>query len=250
MKFNKHNILFFLCFTLILVTGIGIGYVYSVTSNSTFTISSGVYPNSVSYTIYKEGNIYYAKNVYGYLTYSSTDASYVTNSAINEACLTSNYAEIKWEIGDFYYTNPIKPKTGVTFRGSGYGTILILDNSADGKNLIENYNRTNGNAHIRIYDMTLDGNNAEITGTSNIIDFYRVRWYIINHCWIRNAETYGIKINGGNGRESVGEISGNYVYDCNQGNVYCYNTSDIRLTNNDIGGSTGGNAVYFYNSGS
>jgi parallel beta-helix repeat protein len=49
--------------------------------NGTFTISPGVYPGAPSYTIWREGSTYYAKDAYGALT-SGTNIATVVNSVI------------------------------------------------------------------------------------------------------------------------------------------------------------------------
>lgn len=57
---------------------------YTVASNgNTFTISSGIYPGAASYTVYREGDTYYAKNAYGAIEFSGADAATVIQSAIN-----------------------------------------------------------------------------------------------------------------------------------------------------------------------
>lgn len=48
-----------------------------------FTIYAGIYPGSPSYTIWAENGNYFAKNAYGAVEFSGTDASTVIQSAIN-----------------------------------------------------------------------------------------------------------------------------------------------------------------------
>lgn len=60
-------------------------YVLAQGGSTTFTISSGIYPGAPSYTVYSVSGTYYAKNAYGVISYSSTNASFVINSAINSA---------------------------------------------------------------------------------------------------------------------------------------------------------------------
>jgi len=56
---------------------------YALTPTTTFTISPGVYPGAPDYTIWKEGSNYFAKNKYGEIEFSGTDASTVIQSAID-----------------------------------------------------------------------------------------------------------------------------------------------------------------------
>jgi len=49
-------------------------YVFAVSPSSTFTISSGIYPGAPTYTIWREGSNYFAKDANGVLAYSGTVA--------------------------------------------------------------------------------------------------------------------------------------------------------------------------------
>lgn len=68
-----------------LLIGVLVGTIvsYAASNGTTFTISQGIYPGAPSYTIWKEGSIYYAKNAYGLIDYSGADASTVIQAAIN-----------------------------------------------------------------------------------------------------------------------------------------------------------------------
>ena len=58
-------------------------YVYAQgVALSTTTISGGPYPGAPSYTIFTEGGTYYAKDANGAIAFSSTNASYVINTAL------------------------------------------------------------------------------------------------------------------------------------------------------------------------
>ena len=56
---------------------------FSASPSSTFMISGGIYPGAPSYTIWKEGSNYFAKNSNGELEFSGTNASQVILSANN-----------------------------------------------------------------------------------------------------------------------------------------------------------------------
>lgn len=58
-------------------------FVWGQSSSSKFTISGGQYPGAPSYTVYSDGSTYYAKNQYGAVSWSSTDAAYVINTALS-----------------------------------------------------------------------------------------------------------------------------------------------------------------------
>jgi len=113
---QKKKVLTFLTITLLIIASFCAGYTIASSSN-TFTISSGIYPGSHTYTIYKEGSTYYAKNAYGAIDYSGTDASTVIQSAIN--ALTSS-GKIYIKAGDYSpptFTVVTIDKTGVEIEG-------------------------------------------------------------------------------------------------------------------------------------
>lgn len=56
---------------------------FAATPSSTIYITSGVYPGAPDYTIWREGNNYFAKNVYGRLVYSGTNCSLIFQTALD-----------------------------------------------------------------------------------------------------------------------------------------------------------------------
>jgi len=103
LTIQKKKVLTFLTIALLTIAAFYAGYTIASPSN-TFTISNGVYPGAASYTVWRDGNYYYAKNAYGAIDYSGTDAASVIQSAIN-ACpngssifIKSGEYEIKSEI--------------------------------------------------------------------------------------------------------------------------------------------------------
>ena len=83
---------------------------------STIVISSGVYPGALSYMIWPEGTSYFAKDAYGYLVYSDTNATavwdYVRNLATKGTVLFGS--------GDFYFdSGQVLIKSNVNMKGVG-----------------------------------------------------------------------------------------------------------------------------------
>lgn len=71
--------------SIILAAGFSILYmVLASAPSSTFWLAPGIYPGAPSYTVWREGNNYFAKNANGELEYGETNASYVINSVITE----------------------------------------------------------------------------------------------------------------------------------------------------------------------
>ena len=56
--------------------------VFAATPSSTFYISSGIYPGAPSYTVWKEGGDYFAKDARGLIAYSGTNASEIMEDSI------------------------------------------------------------------------------------------------------------------------------------------------------------------------
>lgn len=84
---------------------------------STVTLSGGPQPGAPTYTIFSEvaangTTIYYAKNAYGAISWSSTNASYVFNSALNSA---NGIGTVMVKPGRYTLTNSITPIAGNTF---------------------------------------------------------------------------------------------------------------------------------------
>jgi hypothetical protein len=57
--------------------------VFAVVPSSTFTIAPGVYPGAPSYTVWREGSNYFAKDANGLLAYSGTNASQIIQNTID-----------------------------------------------------------------------------------------------------------------------------------------------------------------------
>jgi hypothetical protein len=104
-------------------------------SASTIWISSGIYPNAYSYTVWNEGSYYFAKDAYGKQPSWSgiTNASQVVTNCIHEG------VSIFFSEGTFAFTDPIRVTVdGVHFQGTGiYTTTLIFKSGASGGYLFE-----------------------------------------------------------------------------------------------------------------
>ena len=88
MKFEKQvSLKWAIALVLIacLVSSSIVYYVFAVSPSSTFTISGGIYPGAPSYTIWREGSNYFAKDANGEIDYSGTNASQVIQSTLDKA---------------------------------------------------------------------------------------------------------------------------------------------------------------------
>ena len=125
MKLRNLSLTVLLVTVLVLVPTIQIVYASSL---STFYLSGGVYPQA-DYTIWREGSYYYAKNAYGAIIYSGTNASEIINSAINS--LDAVGGEIYVYADSYAISSPIRFEGchNIILRGGGVRTTFYA--SAD-----------------------------------------------------------------------------------------------------------------------
>lgn len=168
----------------------GIFYVFAATPSSTFYISSGIYPGAPSYTIWKEGSNYFAKNRNGQLKYSGTNFSLVVNNAINS--LDENGGLIYISEGVYYPDSPIVLKARVVVEGAGMkATQLRLADGAN-CNVFEwkpvGIELMAGIRNIHIFgnkDNNANGNGIWLEGETWDFETYRV--------WIHSAKELGLR---------------------------------------------------------
>jgi len=131
---------------------------------STLWISSGIYPHGVSYSIWREGSAYYAKNAYGSLDYSGTNASVVIQNA-----LTNGGSGVYFFSGGIYVIDATIILDGraksIVGEGSGhyYGSQITQFKLADGTNT-DVFKIGTSNATLardmKLKHFSIDGNKA------------------------------------------------------------------------------------------
>jgi len=182
----------------IALTGVIIGVLlgayigYALTPTTTFTISPGVYPGASDYIIWREGSNYFAKNKYGEIEYSGTNASQVINSA------ASNGGKIFLCKGTFLLDAPILLPSYTILEGSGFST--VLKRNADNVAIIRNkdppsdpYGVAYTNQEIIIRDLKIDGGNASGYSADewhDVINLICVARFTIENLVIENADGY------------------------------------------------------------
>jgi len=183
---NQYKILgiLLICF----LFGSILGYTLAQSGN-TFIISEGIYPHSVSYTIWEHDSIYYAKNPYGVIDYQGTNASQVIDNAIDN--LGNGTIFFKSGIYQITHNITVESNQHLIMRGEGkYSTIL------NGSGLSEMLIIGDSSAYISeftIEDMQLRGTigitelltirNAIFPCIKNVLFLYYSRGLIL--------ETYG-----------------------------------------------------------
>jgi len=181
-------------------------YVIFASPNGTFTISPGIYPGAPSYTIWKEGSTYYAKNAYGAIDYSGTDAITVIQNVVDALPSTGGYIFLSDDT--FTYSTPIviTDKDGIRISGSSQGG-TVLDYEGLGYAIVLNSTSSNQRCQIqnlninltiygngiylanhydtRIQSLTIRG--ADDTNQIGIRLYGPAYWNTISECYIRNV---------------------------------------------------------------
>lgn len=166
------------------------GYVFSVPS-STFTLSSGVYPGAPSYTVWKEGATYYAKNANGALVYESTNASYVINNAITAA---SENSSILFESADYSIDSTLLfNRDYMTYRGESRDGVRFITTSDDYNAINITQGANTDMEHIEVSDFSVIGTGA--TNTNYGIYIYGLWHSIIENIEVSNFD-YGFYLYG------------------------------------------------------
>lgn len=170
MKIEKKNAVKIALISLLIGVLLGAYITYAATPSSTFYLSPGVYPGAPSYTIWKEGSDYFAKDENGQLKYSGTNASAIVNSCIES--LESEAYGYKAGIIHFnngYYTfdsSIIVNKPNIILEGEGRSTELRPSSSSL-------------DAIILIYTDADASTNTHATVIRNFI-FYNPNWATYN----------------------------------------------------------------------
>jgi len=90
---------------------------------STFYLSGGVYPQG-SFTIWREGSYYYAKNAYGFIQVTSNNFTYLWNTCLDAFPAYGGTILLK---AGYYLGYIIIDRDGVIVKGEGcYGTQVDL----------------------------------------------------------------------------------------------------------------------------
>jgi len=140
-------------------------YVIFASPNGTFTISPGIYPGAPSFTIWKEGSTYYAKNAYGGIEFSGTNASQVIQNALDGLTSGRTWQETVLLKGEIRVDSTIRiPSYSII---DIQGTIKLADGA--NVNVFENQDQTNGNSFITIKNGIIDLNGGQQTQASRAL---------------------------------------------------------------------------------
>jgi len=225
--------------------------VWAATPTSTIWISPGVYPGAPSYTIWREGSNYFAKDAFGQIDYSGTNASDVIGDALAGLTAGRTWQEKVAIMGDITVTAPILVPSYVIIELDGKITLGNGINKAILKN--EHWGSTPADREITIRGGIYDGNKANNptdAPENGILAFHRVFNVWINKIHLINARSWSGIYLVGYGPESpntklwvtnslIEETEGNYPYGYAIG-VSAYPTQQIIISQNILLNNSGG----------
>ena len=185
----------------VLLTVIGSYYVFATAPSSTFTISPGIYPGAPSYTIWKEGSYFFAKDSNGKIAFSGDDIATVAQNVI-DALPDGGKVVFKRGLYVFYSPLNITMQKAITISGEtlfwghqteGKGTIFRKNFNGD---LIRIFRAGSPNPQDSPMSVTIE--NLELDGarrkgyTGNGIYAYHVGSLRIRNCFIHSFDGCGI----------------------------------------------------------
>jgi hypothetical protein len=186
---KSKKILAILVVCLLIALSYFAGYsIGSSNGNGAFTISGGIYPSGVSYTIYKEGSTYYAKNAYGAIDYSGASASTVIQNCINAL---TNGGLIFITKGQYLISSQISVSRSNVFLCGESKNSTILQSSGLGNNdMIKVQNANN----FAISHMGLIGDNTAVGAA--VLSIQNVNNFLVEDIEVQKAPDCGIWIMG------------------------------------------------------
>jgi len=142
-------------------------------------ISAGIYPGAPSYTIWREGNNYFAKDENGYIAsgFSGTNISLISQNCINALPLSSFHGGIiLYKVGEYVFDSGISTgsKYGVQIVGEGWTSTVLDFSSVEGAAI--KFGSVSGETYFhRMRDVRI-----KVGSSSNAVGVYLVRTYYAN----------------------------------------------------------------------
>lgn len=161
---KSRRVWFVFVFSLMLLLGDAayVGFTFAVPS-STMYGSSGIYPGAPSYTVWREGSTYFAKDAYGALLSDagSSNASYVINSAITTAPANSSvlFKSATYSIDSTLLFN----RDYMTYRGESRDGVKFVTTGNDYNAINITHGPNTNMEHIIVSDFSVIGTGATNT---------------------------------------------------------------------------------------
>ena len=119
MKTPKKNVIIVSAFLISILIAYLFG-VYATSPSTTPTFSTGPYPGAPTYTIYTDGSWYYAKNAYGAINYSGTDASQVVQNVFD-----NHPAKVLFKTGTYnLFDHSVTAYVPIIIEGEGSSSLI------------------------------------------------------------------------------------------------------------------------------
>jgi len=180
---------------------------FSASPSTTFMISGGIYPGAPSYTIWREGNNYFAKNGNGEIEFSGTNATTVIQNAAGVA------RTLYLKKGTYQLTSTLTLPDDITIIGESNhddsGAVLSLNSGATIN--VQNAER------VHLENLVIYGNNVAVGITAGN-DTGRNGDFYFSNVVIRNC-TYGLYVATTTGFYDSTFIECNFVH-CTKAGVY------------------------------
>jgi len=170
MNLKKLNLTVLLVTIIVLVPTIQIVYASPL---STFYLSGGIYPHGVTYTIWRESSTYYAKNAYGLLQYSGTNASQIINNAVGN----NRFIFLKAGIYELDEPISIASVNNLRIKGEGMGLTILKKAGIVKNDATPTY-------YLTIEDLTIDINGVAGECAVNLVDYVyyaRIKNVVMNN---------------------------------------------------------------------
>lgn len=151
-----------ICFV-VLTVGITYVIVKAQSPSTEFYLSGGIYPGAPRFTIWCEGSDYFAKNQYGQIMYSGSNASQILQNTINDVDTAGDYQHPYNNTGEIAKISIISPliiNSEITIND-----VIILDLGWQRITLNAGFNLPSGTSSIKIQ------NGGFLAGQSGVTAF-------------------------------------------------------------------------------
>ena len=193
------------------------------------TLSAGPVAGAPSFTVFTDGyGNYYAKNQYGAISYSGTDAAAVGNNAIN--AMTSG--TLLFGEGTFHFKTSLIPKSYITIEGESYtSTLFYLDSSSNVPLISASATSPDWLFNVILKDFGIDGNAAGQSSDNAAIYLSRIYESSISDCFIQDVKGNGIEIK----EQAYSTVQDNIIKTCSQMGIYTWIESiNCRVSGNNV----------------
>ncbi len=150
---------------------------YAATPSTTFYITGGIYPGAATFTLWREGSNYFAKNINGLIDYSGTNASDIIQDCLNDIPNDGRGGKLYFMESEYVINNMITiNKYSVTLSGNGRGSQFITS-----ENITMFYASAHGYLHLQNLGFRHGGGEGSVLwATNNGSDLF-------GHCRIENV---------------------------------------------------------------